>query len=51
MNNKILIGTKGKLNTGYVFYPYIKAFELKLPLKFEKFDSNGNPIFTKTSYE
>jgi hypothetical protein len=52
MNDKIVIGTKGKSDSGYVFYPYIKVFELKLPLKFEKLDSKGNPIFTKIeSYE
>lgn len=47
MNDKIVIGTKGKSYNGYAFYPYIKVFECKLPLKFEKFDSKGNPIFTK----
>jgi hypothetical protein len=47
MNDKIVIGTKGKSDSGYVFYPYIKVFEFKLPLKFEKLDSKGNPIFTK----
>lgn len=47
MSNKIVIGTKGKSYNGYVFCPYIKISELKLPLKFEKLDSKGNPIFTK----
>jgi hypothetical protein len=47
MNDKIVIGTKGKSDNGYVFYPYIKVFELKLPLKFKKLDSKVIPIFTK----
>jgi hypothetical protein len=52
MSKEIVIGTKGKSDSGYVFYPYIKVFEFKLPLKFEKLDSKGNPIFTKIkSYE
>ena len=45
---KILIGTKGKSETGLVFYPYIKVFEIKLPLKFKEFDATGKPIFIKT---
>jgi hypothetical protein len=50
---KILIGTKGKSDTGFVFYPYIKVLEMKLPLKSKEFDSRGKPIFIKTieSYE
>ena len=45
---KILIATKGKSETGLVFYPYIKVFEIKLPLKFKEFDATGKPIFIKT---
>lgn len=45
---KILIGTKGKSETGFVFSPYIKVLEMKLPLKFKEFDATGKPIFIKT---
>jgi hypothetical protein len=52
MSDKIVIGKKEKSDSGYVFYPYIKVFELILPLKFKRLDSKGNPIFTKIkSYE
>ena len=45
---KIIVGYKGKGETGFVFYPYIKVLEMKLPLKFKEFDATGKPIFIKT---
>ena len=41
-DEKILIGTKGKSETGFVFYPYIKVLEMKLPLRFKEFDARVN---------
>ena len=47
MNEKILIGKKGKSDNGYVFAPYIKILELHLPIKFVGLDEKGQPIFIK----
>jgi hypothetical protein len=44
MNDKILIGKKGNVDRGYIFYPYI---EIKLPISFKEFDVEGKPIFIK----
>ena len=53
MNDKILIGKKGNVDRGYMFYPYIKVLEMKLPISFKEFDVEGKPIFIKKieSYE
>ena len=48
MSDKILIGKKGNVYKGCVFYPYIKVFEIKLPISFKEFDAGGKPIFIKT---
>ena len=46
-NEKILIGKKGNdMLSGYIFYPYIKILDIRLPLKMVSWN-NGNPIFTK----
>ena len=47
MNDKILIGKKGNVDRGYMFYPYIKVLEIKLPISFKEFDVEGKPIFIK----
>ena len=49
MNDKILIGKKGNVDRGYIFYPYIKVLEIKLPISFKEFDVEGKPIFIKNN--
>jgi hypothetical protein len=49
MNDKILIGKKGNVDRGYMFYPYIKVLEMKLPILFKEFDVEGKPIFIKNN--
>ena len=47
MNDKILIGKKDNVDRGYMFYPYIKVLEFKLPILFKEFDVERKPIFIK----
>ena len=49
MNDKILIGKKGNVDSGYMIYPYIKVLEIKLPILFKEFDVEGKPIFIKNN--
>jgi hypothetical protein len=44
------IGKKSNQNPGYLFYPYIRILEIKLPVKFSHMDKLGNPVFKKNSF-